>query len=124
MILEIIQNKTRHYIEDFFITEHQTHALEVEKWIVCQGQATTHEESSRLPKIWKDKDCVKILNQHWAKKYNNYGRSKGYKASEIAQNLGVSLRELKKWTQQLELREYIYNTNKKVGFYCLSCQVF
>ena len=117
MVLEVVAEKSSDTDkEDFLITENQIHTLEIERWICCQGKVITHEKASQLANVWKDKDIVGILDQHWSKKYNNDEGSKGYKASEIAQNLGVSLGELKKWIQRLELREYIILQTKKLVF--------
>ncbi|MCL0039488.1 hypothetical protein M1M85_00875 [Nitrospinaceae bacterium] len=84
--------------KDFIVTEDQLHAIEVKKFICCQGRLVTKEEASQLVTVWGDKV------------------GEGYKASEIAANLQISQRKLKKWIQNLEIKEYIKIKIKKIVF--------
>ena len=84
--------------KDFIVTEGQLHAIEVKKFICCQGRLVTKEEASQLVTVWGDKV------------------GEGYKASEIAANLQISQRKLKKWIQNQEIKESIKIKIKKLVF--------
>ena len=88
--------KGNHPDKDFIVTEHQLHAIEVAKFLACQRRPLPKEEASLLLTVWEEKV------------------SEGYRACEIANNLGISRDELKKWTQYLEIKESIKTSTKKL----------
>ena len=118
MFLEMVVGNWSDDQEDFFISEHQAHVVDISMLVCCHAVMATHDEVSQLSKEWKNKTTAGILNQHWEKKFANahHDKLKGYRASEIAKNLGISLSEFKKWIQRLELKEYIIIETKKLVF--------
>ncbi len=82
--------------KDFIVTEKQLHSIEVAKFLCCQRRLMDKEEASRLANVWGGEV------------------SEGYKASEIAKNIGISQEELKKWIQYLEIKEFIKIKTKKL----------
>jgi hypothetical protein len=84
--------------KDFIVTEKQLHSIEVAKFLCCQRRLMDKEEASQLANVWGDEV------------------SEGYKASEIAKNIGISQRELKKWIQYLDIKEYITIKTKQLIF--------
>ena len=123
MLLEMVAENWSDDQEDFFISEHQAHIIDISMLVCCHGTLATKNEVTQLPKVWKNKTSAEILNQHWEKKFPPYDKSKGYRASEIAKNLGISLNEFKKWIQRLELKECITIETKKLVFtiYLVRC---
>ena len=84
--------------KDFIVTENQLRSVEIAKFLCCQRRLIAKEEASQLVNVWGDEV------------------SEGYKASEIAKNIGISQGELKKWIQYLDVKEYAAIKTKKLVF--------
>jgi hypothetical protein len=94
----VVESRLNFEEKDFIVTEKQLHSVEVAKFLCCQRRLIDKEEASRLTNVWGSKV------------------SEGYRASEIARNIGVSQRELRKWIQYLDIKEYITIKTKQLVF--------